>query len=197
MAFMMSAVFAVPLQFMPVHAQTAEVADNTGPSFLAEEATVPEDTTLPDEVDEPAGTSGEATLLSGTSFNARIKQIAGSVDANFSAVDTSISEIVWSDASSIPEGVMQNSNLVSTSSSDVPVYAWFEDGVMHIASGAGTIYLNEQANFMFYRLGSLETFAFPDNIDSSSTESMIEMFGDCNSLASIDLSAMDIYSGSP
>lgn len=192
MAFMMSAVFVVPLQFMPVHAQTADVADNTGPSFLAEESTVPEDTTLPDEVDEPAGTSGEATLLSGTSFNARIKQIAGSVDANFSTVDTSISEIVWSDASSIPEGVMQNSNLVSTSSSDSPVYAWFEDGIMHIASGAETIYLNEQANFMFYRLGSLETFAFPDNIDSSSTESMIEMFGDCNSLASIDLSAMDI-----
>lgn len=195
MALSVSAILAIPVA-APVYAQGTQ-------DFISLEADkqandLP-DNQSGDQTDMPsenkrAASGGEAVFLSGTNFNARIKEIAGNSGANFSSEDFSIKAVVWEDPASIPEEAKNEENKVSTSSSEVPIYSWFdgESGTLSISSEADTAYLNEESNFMFYRLGALEELEMIEHVDSSNTSSMINMFGECGALVSLDLSAMTI-----
>ena len=195
MALSVSAILAIPVA-APVYAQGTQ-------DFISLEADkqandLP-DNQSGDQTDMPsenkrAASGSEAVFLSGTNFNARIKEIAGNSGANFSSEDSSIKAVVWEDPASIPEEAKNEENKVSTSSSEVPIYSWFdgESGTLSISSEADTTYLNEESNFMFYRLGALEELEMIEHVDSSNTSSMINMFGECGALVSLDLSAMTI-----
>ena len=184
-AFVLAAVLALPMSVaqMPVSAETDFLVQTN--SDGGEVDTLPQ---------VPSG--GNATFLSGTNFNAKIKEIAGHSGANFSTADSTIKEIAWSD-SETPAEYRSSDYLVSTSDSEQYIFAWMEDGTMYLYTEADHVSLNNQANFMFYELDGLESIDFVSNtdsfsgVDTSGTEDMINMFGSCGSLTSLDLSWMD------
>ena len=184
-AFVLAAVLVLPMSVaqMPVSAETDFLVQTN--SDGGEVDTLPQ---------VPSG--GNATFLSGTNFNAKIKEIAGHSGANFSTADSTIKEIAWSD-SETPAEYRSSDYLVSTSDSEQYIFAWMEDGTMYLYTEADHVSLNNQANFMFYELDGLESIDFVSNtdsfsgVDTSGTEDMINMFGSCGSLTSLDLSWMD------
>lgn len=187
-AITMAVALSIPMVQMPVYAEENQ-------DFFKD--TSDETVEVLEEADTSANqTGGEAIFLSGTNFNAKIKVIAGNSGANFSTSDNSIKEIVWADSEDIPEETKNSENTVSSSTSSVPIYAWFEDGVLSIGSEADTMELGAQANFMFYRLKGLESFSFPASVDTSKTESLVNMFAGCSKLTSLDLSNMDTQDAS-
>ena len=187
MAFSVSAILAIPAA-APVYAQETQEFFNIEADSQSEDQTDQKSETNEDV------SGGDAIFLSGTNFNARIKEIAGHDGASFSVEDLSIKAIVWEDPDSIPEEVKTEDNKVSTSSSEMPIYAWFDDstGTISVSSEAERVFLNEQANFMFYRFKGLKNLEMIELVDSSNTASMINMFGDCGSLVSLDLGSMTI-----
>ena len=72
----------------------------------------------------------EATFLPGQQFNAKIKQLAGNTNATYETVDTNITSIERANA--LPNGFTPTSaNIVSTSDSIVPIYAWYNSGTIY------------------------------------------------------------------
>lgn len=137
--------------------------------------------------DEPSVYSTDAaTFLSGTAFAVKIKELSGDSNAGPMSRNTSITAIRREAVSEKPSSVK---DVVSTSTSEAPIYAWYDNGILYFASDADKLYLNKTSNFMFCGLEGLTDIDVLSEIDSSNAESMIEMFAGCNSLQSINLSS--------
>lgn len=160
---------------------------------------IPESTEITESDDDTAGNdgishydgteTGDATFLSGTAFNVKIKQLSGDSSPSAFSKNNSIHSLQRADMSELPEGTK---DLVSTNTSDMPIYSWYEDGVLYFASDADKLCLNAMSNFMFYGLQELNDVEIITEVDTSNAESMIEMFADCSSLSSLDLSSFDV-----
>ena len=129
---------------------------------------------------------GEATFLSGSEFNSKIKILAGNANATYSTQDTNITSIVR--ANSLPNGFTPtNANIVSTSTSDFPIYAWYSNGTIYYYTVVDNPYMNSNGNHMFENLTNVESIDI-NTINTSRTTSMWSTFLNCFNLESLDLS---------
>ncbi len=119
--------------------------------------------------------AASTTFLPGTSFNSKIKTLAAGTNKTYTAVDTLIKEIIWSDTAPTSAN-MQTANIVSTDDSGVPIYAWFEDGTIKLYTDATTKYLNANSSYMFNNLQSAEGIEF-SNVNTTRVTNMQSMFG--------------------
>ena len=129
----------------------------------------------------------ESTLLPGQDFNAKIKQLAGNTNAAYEISDTNITSIVRSNSLTITP---TNDNIVSTSDSNTPTYAWFNNGTLYYYTDAVNLYMNANAHVMFYDLRSVTSIDLSD-INTSRTTNMQSLFNNDYSLTSVDVSNFD------
>ena len=134
----------------------------------------------------------EATFLPGKQFNAKIKQLAGDIDATHTTRDTNITTIMRYPGTP-SQSILNNADIVSTSDSIVPIYAWYENGTLYYYSETEHLYMNSDASSMFYELKNV-TAIDVSTINTSRTVNMRNLFDRCNNLEIMDLSNFDTSS---
>ena len=127
----------------------------------------------------------QATFLAGSLFNAKIKQLATNDNSvTHLTSDTEINKIVRASELNV---TIDDSYIISTADSTVPIYAWYDSGIIYYYSKINELFLNADSSYMFYNLTNLDDISF-DNINSSKVISMQKMFQNCFNIKNLDLS---------
>ena len=134
-----------------------------------------------------------ANFESGILGNKKLKELAGTdtstSDNAYSVVDTNIKKVLR--AQSLPDDfISTEDNTISTEESRVPIYVWFDNGIIYYYSENEKILLNDNSNRLFQNLTALEEIDL-SNFDTSNVTSMSAMFSNCSNLKSLDLSTFD------
>ena len=137
---------------------------------------------------EPADTL-KAVFLSGASFNRKIKTLSGNTSADTGTVNTSIKYLKKSKTEP-EESNKQEQNIVSITTSEVPIYAWFDNSTLYWWSEDYKPNLNPDASYMFTNLQGLKELDLK-NIKTDITTNMLFMFGNCKDLETLDVSRFD------
>ncbi len=129
-------------------------------------------------------------LVSGETFNKKIKTLVGYSGATISTVDDKVNEIIFLPENMIPYGYTQESLQElphETVSDDGEIIAYYENkkGIIYIYS-KNIIQTNINASYMFQNFQTLTNIVF-NLIDTSKTTNMNHMFYRCIVLASLDL----------
>ena len=128
----------------------------------------------------------EATFLPGSDFNAKIKQLAGNDNANYGVEDTYITGIVRSNILNITP---TTNNVVSTSDSPFPIYAWFSNGIIYYYTEVEYPKLNSNSSYMFYDLMGITNISGLSSMNASNVLNMSRMF--TNSIVLSDISPIE------
>ncbi len=135
----------------------------------------------------------EAKYLPGPQFNAKIKKLAGNVDAQRDTHDTAITAIEWQSGTFSINDVPASAENVGVDSG-APIYAWFDNGTIKLWSEAEIIRMNEDASHMFrcfYGISGVfnvsESLGLTENTTNVTNMSyMFDSFG-FNSMTSLTL----------
>lgn len=130
----------------------------------------------------------ESTFITGPEFNAKIKQLAGNPDATKDTDDTNITSIQR--ANSLPNFELTDNNIVSTSDSSTPTYAWYDNGTIYYYTEAFNPYTNDDSSYMFTRLKNLTSLNV-STFNTTKTTTMQMMFGILPKIETIDVSNFD------
>ncbi len=125
-----------------------------------------------------------ATFDTGSAVRAAFTSLAGGSRNN-------VKEIRQYSGSAVPEGV--TAQTVSASDSVIPIYAWFDNGVLYYWSEDTHPYTNADSSFMFNGFTEV-TFIDSAPFDTSMTKDMERMFGSCTKLKKLDVSGFDTSS---
>ena len=126
----------------------------------------------------------------GANVNKKMKNVANNTTTmNLSSTDTAIQAIKRGNA--LPSGFTPTTgNTVSASTSDYPIYIWFESatGTLYYYSEADKVYLNptQGGTSFFQKMQSLTDISGLSEIDVSTANRMSNMFNGCTSLTNID-----------
>ena len=126
-------------------------------------------------------------LLPGSSFNEKIKSLANGYDMDVYASDTNIKKVV---KSNIPASNWVMTWLISTSDSEYPVYARYDNWTIYYYTKADEIYLNQDSSNMFNDMKWLTSVDIR-GWDTSKVEDMYDMFFNCISLKELDVKGWD------
>jgi len=129
----------------------------------------------------------EANLISGYKINGLMKNAAGQNNSWIWTENRNVTAILKSD---LPPTNIENTTIISDENSDVPVYMWFDNGIIYFYSKATKVYLNNYNEGMFQRFYNAKTIDL-SMFDTSKATVMKELFFDDNSLLDIDLSNFD------
>ena len=88
----------------------------------------------------------------------------------------------------VPDGV--ETQVVSTDDSAVPIYSWFEDGVIYYWSEDPAPYTNADASYMFNGFTNASAIDV-GTFDTSMTTDMEAMFANCSKVEALDVSSFD------
>ena len=137
---------------------------------------------------EPADTL-LAIFVTGDEFNSKAKTLAGQNAATFNTANTSIEYIKRSKEEPTDEN-KQTQNIVSSPDSEVPIYAWFDNGTIYWWSEDIKPNLNSNPRRMFTNFQGVKDIEFKYIKTNLSTD-MSSMFGNCPRLETLDLSTFD------
>ena len=132
----------------------------------------------------------EGTLISGSDFNAILKKLADGGNTDCYESNSSIISIEWSE--NVPEESDNAVNL-AVEGTNIPIYAWFKDGIIYINSELDKIYLNQDSSNMFYKMEGVTSIDL-SHFDTSKVVDMGFMFSYNSALESLDLSSFDTSS---
>ena len=91
-------------------------------------------------------------------------------------------------SNNLPDGfIPSEENIISTDESRIPIYAWFDNGIIYYYTKANNPLLNEDASKMFSNFTKLKALDL-SYINTSYTINMNAMFSKCESLEELDLS---------
>ena len=132
-------------------------------------------------------------------------------DIGSKITDTNVTSIEFTDT--LPSEYETEDNIISTSTSKEPVYAWYDNGVIYIYSEAEEIYMNQNSSGLFNvfqnvsninltRFNTSKVVNMSDmfigdgglprldvsNFNTNKVTNMSYMFGVCQSMTSLDLS---------
>ena len=139
----------------------------------------------------------QAKFDTGTNVNTKFKLLAGNTTTatypytGYPLGDSNITAIKRATTAPDITTLTLDENIVSDPNSGVPIYAWYDNGTIYWWSSAGKEYLNEDASYMFANYSSLTDI--DTNFDTSLTENMYYMFGDCRALLEIDVSGFNTH----
>ncbi|MBQ6220768.1 MAG: BspA family leucine-rich repeat surface protein, partial [Methanosphaera sp.] len=120
----------------------------------------------------------ESTFDTGSNVNSKLTSLAGSKE--------NITSIVKSNTAPIKAN-RNSSNVVSTATSNVPIYAWYEEGTIYWWTQDDDPELNANASSMFSGFTSVTSIDL-NTIISPNTTTMASMFNGCSGLSELDLS---------
>ena len=121
-----------------------------------------------------------ATFAPASSVRSTWTSLAGSRD--------NVKAIRQYSGSSMPEGV--NASIVSASTSETPIYSWFDNGTIYYWSEDTHPYTNPNSSYMFNGFTQV-TFIDAAPFDTSKTTDMEAMFANCRNLETLDVSGFD------
>ena len=128
-----------------------------------------------------------AMFDTGKNVNEKIKTLSGQSHAYNGSPNKTITSI--QKANVRPDlTTMSKDNIVSTTTSDVPIYVWFDKGIIYWWSKAKNVYLNQNSSRMFANYDALTNLDL-SSFDTSKVATMGSMFLDCNALTNLDLSS--------
>ena len=156
-----------------------------------------------------------AVLDWGSTINGKMKRVAGNSSASYNTEDYNIIYIRRSRVEPSAENKVGD-HIISDSSSQNPVYIWFDNGTLYWWSAADDVYFGTHASWicaymkslksvdiedlhtdnalymdtMFYQCSSLESLDL-SNFNTSNVQNMSYIFNSCSSLTSLDLSGFD------
>ncbi len=143
----------------------------------------------------------ESTLVSGTTFNTKIKQLVGDegtngADPNSGTVDTTVKKITFLQDSVLPEGytkeqlqLLKSTDLSSKNDESIKGYYDDKTGVIYVYSD-GYISCPTNLKYFFESFQGVEEIEL-NLIDTSKVTNMGAMFRTCNSLKNINLFGLD------
>ena len=101
---------------------------------------------------DPEVPEQSSTFLDGETFAIKIRELAGGdigPNSNIYAIEK---------ADELDSNItLTESNKLSGDDEETPIYGWFDEGILYYYSEATTLYLNEDASYMFAELRALET----------------------------------------
>ncbi len=110
----------------------------------------------------------------GQTVNIKIKKLAGVKNPTVNTDDSKIYSFLRT--TTVPDlSSMTESNIISSSGSTYPIYAWYDTNIIYYYSEADTIYLNYDSSNMFSKLNKLVDLDI-NNVMSSKTTNMEGMF---------------------
>mgnify|MGYP004467310421 CR=1 FL=1 len=128
----------------------------------------------------------KSTFINGRDFNVKIKTLAGNVDATYETEDVNIQNIVRATTLNID---ITDDNIISTTDSTVPIYVWYDSGIIYYYTKFTNPKMADYSDFMFSRLRKVTNIDL-STIDTSNVVNMSYMFHRC-SATSLDLSNFD------
>ena len=129
----------------------------------------------------------EANLIGGHTINGLMKKAAGQNNAWIWTENRNVTAILKSD---LPPTNIENATIISDENSDVPVYMWFDNGIIYFYSKATKVYLNNYDEGMFQRFYNAKTIDL-SMFDTSKATIMHGMFLDDTSVSELDVSHFD------
>ena len=126
-----------------------------------------------------------AVLMSGEEINAKMKKLAGNAQATFRDVDITITAIQRSDDAPSVTVTNDANSLISTDTSDTPVYAWYEDGIIKWWSEAENVNAENDLSYLCYAMMNLSDISGLTDWHTNSVTSMNYMFYGCCQLANL------------
>lgn len=137
-----------------------------------------------------AMSSNETMFINGYELNKKFKKMSGqNVEDSWPGENTTIKTIKKS--TTLPSPYKTNDNIVSTSDSGSPIYAWYSSGTIYWYTTATKVYLHPENQYIFSDLSALESIPEFNQFDSSKINNTYYMFYNCKKLKSIDLSNFD------
>ena len=162
---------------------TAEVADDatcTGTTYNPDGRR----TNLALPIDHTAATNTitlhavweKAALLDiGQNVNKKLKRLAGNSSATYNTEDNTITALTR--ANSLPTGFTPTSdNIISTSSSISPIYAWFDSGTIYYHSDVNTIMMNRSSRLFFHNMRAISDLSTISSWNTSRVTDLSAMF---------------------
>lgn len=125
-----------------------------------------------------------AVFDTGKNVNSKMKILSGYSDVDINTKEQNIVTIKRSNTLSITP---TEENIVSASTSELPIYMWFDNGTIYWYTQEERPKLNPDSSYMFDNLQKLESIPEMNNFDTSLVKHMDSLFGSCKSLSSIDL----------
>ena len=116
----------------------------------------------------------EAMLSMGRTVNQKLKRLAGNSTAAYDTEDNTITALTR--ANSLPaDFTPATDNIISTTSSTIPIYAWFDSGTIYYYSEAPTILMNPDSSYLFNNLRTLSDLSTISAWDTSRVTNMSYM----------------------
>ena len=101
-----------------------------------------------------------ATFAPGEEVNIKLKKLSGQANPLYNTTNTKITAFEKAETLSTIVDTANSDNIISSVGSQVPIYAWYDNGTIYYYTDADTIYLNTSAGRMFSELRAL---AYIDN----------------------------------
>lgn len=124
----------------------------------------------------------------GSTVNVTFKKLSGQNVYYMSYETKNDSIVAIKQANRLPAdfATSDRNHIVSSPSSQVPIYAWFDDGIIYYYTDADEIFINVNSRGMFGGLTKLEDISIVSSWDTSNVVDMAFMFYENNSLVSLD-----------
>ena len=127
-----------------------------------------------------------ATLAIGQTVNQKMKRLSGQSSATYSTSNTTITGIERADELPANVDTTSSNNMISSSTSKLPIYAWFDNGTIYYYTQADKVSMDANPSRFFYELRNLADIGPIADWDTSSVTDMSSMFYGTTSLAIID-----------
>ena len=130
-----------------------------------------------------------ATFANGGTFNIKVKKLAGTDASSPWTQDTNITSITRSQTAPNINS-MTDDNIVSSSDSKKPIYAWYNNGTIYYWSEAETEFMNVDSGYMFTEFEAL-TSLDTSTMEAVNVQNMGYTFAFMTSMTTIDLSNLN------
>ena len=132
------------------------------------------------EVTQVKAEERHALMVDGSTFNQALEELSGDL-SNIKSIDFIVNN----------ESEPTDYVLLSTSDSDFPIYATYNDGNVRIITIGNCFEFNSDCSGMFAKLEYVTFINFNNYINTSSVTNMSKMFYWCSALTSLDLSSFN------
>ena len=128
-----------------------------------------------------------AIFDTGQTINAKMKQLSGDTSAKYSTENSSITAFVRSEKLSSSVDFNDDIFVLSSSDSPLPIYGWFDNGVIYYYSDAIRLSLNPSSRYLFYKFTALSDISGLTGISTDSVTDLYYAFGTTSALTDISV----------
>ena len=132
----------------------------------------------------------KTTLISGSNFNIKMKELSGSSSPQATTANTNITGFKIADVKP-SNSILIDNNKVSTDDSQYPTYMWYDNGTIYLWSEENWIGFNSDSSNMFNNLQKAANIELSYIMDTRDVTSMENLFHNCLTLAELDVSNLN------